>query len=138
MKYINAHIPRHLLLLPFFLILLPAWTHEGRKSGEAYLKGKQESPWGSRIKKGEERNGEERSAGRGGGVLGVEVDLDSAAETRRAGMNINNTLYWKNSHNGHHRVMKRANGSKFHSRPYSERACVCVCAGAQEWSFVCA
>lgn len=59
MKYINAHIPRspvlHLLL---FLILLPAWTHEGRKSGEAYLKEKQESPWGSRIKKGKKWKGE--------------------------------------------------------------------------------
>lgn len=53
MKYINAHIPQHLaLLLLRFLILLPAWTHEGRKSGEACLKEKQESPWGSRIKTG--------------------------------------------------------------------------------------
>lgn len=40
-----------LALLLLFLILLPAWTHEGKKSREAYLKEKQESPWGSRIKK---------------------------------------------------------------------------------------
>lgn len=59
MKYNNAHIPQHLaLLLRLFLILLPAWTHEGRKSGEAYLKEKQEPPWGSRMKEGKEWKGE--------------------------------------------------------------------------------
>ncbi len=62
MKYINAHIPQH-LLLHLFLILLPAWTHEGRKSGEAYLKEKQESPWGSRIKKGKKWKGERMGVG---------------------------------------------------------------------------
>ena len=60
------------LKISFFLILLPAWTHEGRKSGEAYLKGeKKESPWGfpdrERKENGKERGwecGEERE-GRG-------------------------------------------------------------------------
>lgn len=77
-----------LALLLLFLILLPAWTHEGKKSREAYLKEKQESPWGSRIKKekGKKWKGERMGVV---GVFGMEADLDSEQKTRRGGMNIN-------------------------------------------------
>lgn len=94
MRYINAHIPHHpTLLLLLILILLPAWTHEGRKSGEAYLKEKQESPWGSRIKKGKERNGRERGWEWGwGGGFRMEADLDGEPKTRSRRMNIDNIL----------------------------------------------
>ena len=56
MKYINAHIPQHLL---FFLILLPAWTHEGRRGVFERGKKKKESPWGFPERERKE-NGKER------------------------------------------------------------------------------
>lgn len=49
------------------------------------MKEKQESPWGSRIKKGKERNREQGGVGWGGvgGIFRMEADLDSEQKTRR-------------------------------------------------------
>lgn len=99
MKYINAYIP-HAPTSFLLLILFDAWTHEGRKSGEAHLKEKQESPWGSRTQKRKERNGKERGVGVWGWwrewwVFRKEVDLDSEQDTRAVGMNINSAVSWK-------------------------------------------
>lgn len=108
MKYINAHIPqRRSLLLLLVLILLPAWTHEGRKRRGVFERKKKGSPWGSRIKKG---RGKERKGGwkcrEGRRVFGLEAD--SELKKRGRGMNINNML--ENSHSGQHRTeaMKRS------------------------------
>lgn len=67
MKYINAHIPQHLaLLLLLFLILLPAWTHEGRKWRGVFER-KTGVPMGilHKERKGMERR-EDGSVGNGG------------------------------------------------------------------------
>lgn len=61
MKYINAHIPQHLaLLLLLFLILLPARTHEGRKSGRGVFERKTGVPMGipDKERKGKKWKGE--------------------------------------------------------------------------------
>lgn len=67
MKYINAHIPQHLaLLLLLFLILLPAWTHEGRKRRGGFER-KTGVPMGIPHKERKEmERREDRSVGRGG------------------------------------------------------------------------
>lgn len=98
MKYINAHVPHHLALLLPFLILLPVWTHEGRKSEEACLKEekKQESPMGiPHEEKEKERKETRKLEGGAWGGFNMEADLDSERNTRRGGMNVNILLHWK-------------------------------------------
>lgn len=63
------------------------------ESGEAYLKEKQGSPWGSRIKKGKKWKGERMEVW--GEEEGVQDGGRREPKTRRAGMNINNILCWK-------------------------------------------
>lgn len=85
MKYINAHIPQRRALLLLVLILLPAWTHEGRKRRGVFER-KTGVPMGIPHKERKEmERREDGSAGRGGGCSGWR-------------MNINNML--ENSHNG--------------------------------------
>lgn len=107
----------HIFLnISFFLILLPAWTHEGRKSGEAYLKGeKKESPWGFPDRERKE-NGKERGwecvCVCGGGVSG----LDRLSQRQgKGGMNINNALCRKIVTMDIIERWREAMGSKFHS-----------------------
>lgn len=107
----------HIFLnISFFLILLPAWTHEGRKSGEAYLKGKKRSPHGaSRIEKGKKigrrEDGSVCVCG-GGGVSG----LDRLSQRQgKGGMNINNALCRKIVTMDIIERWREAMGSKFHS-----------------------
>lgn len=71
MKYINAHIPpRRALLLLFVLILLPAWTHEGRKRRGVFER-KTGVPMGIPHKERKEmERREDGSVGRGGGFSG--------------------------------------------------------------------
>lgn len=71
MKYINAHFPqRRALLLLLVLILLPAWTHEGRKRRGVFER-KTGVPMGIPHKERKEtERREDGSAGRGGGCSG--------------------------------------------------------------------
>lgn len=70
MKYINAHFPQRRALLLLVLILLPAWTHEGRKRRGVFER-KTGVPMGIPHKERKEtERREDGSAGRGGGCSG--------------------------------------------------------------------
>lgn len=81
-------------------------------------------------RKGKKWKGERMGVGMGGGFR-MEADPDSEPNTRRGGMHINNVLCWKNSHNGHHREMKRGNGKQV---PFLASLHVCVLAGASVYA----